>query len=529
MPITQITIENFKGIGERVDIPLRPITLLFGANSAGKSTILQALLYLQHLLHGRGAEADRLAVAGLAIDLGGFREFVHRRELDRKLRIGVTVALDDDGLPTVGHVGDDEEQPNAAPELDTIREASLFVDIEWSRQFERPVIVKYVVGLDGVPLAGIQTTPGGESRLDVFNERHPLVAGIGEDTKTEDEDLRRAVSGHLTVRYLTSGVDEGLDGGQALLLGQRELPDFDRGLEGRWSLPPRGDDEELDAKRVFDFYNRAMVGVGRAVLAELDNMRYIGPIRCVPERNFTPLRSTAAGRWADGSGAWDLLFRENDDLNWLDEGAFERLGLGVVPRQERYLEVPVGFSESTAGADQSEAKASKQASVVSKGDETDSFRRRTRVRFVTTVGGQSMSPCDLGVGVSQLVPVVVGALAPGYRILAVEQPELHIHPAVQCKLGDLLAWQVIRNRERTMLLETHSEHLMLRLLRRIRENGEGELPKDAPALTPEDVAVLYVESAPEGMKITELPVTSEGDFDGQWPEGFFEERFDEYA
>ncbi len=41
MPITKITIENFKGIGKRVEIPLRPITLLFGANSAGKCTILQ--------------------------------------------------------------------------------------------------------------------------------------------------------------------------------------------------------------------------------------------------------------------------------------------------------------------------------------------------------------------------------------------------------------------------------------------------------------------------------------------------------
>jgi len=43
--ITQITIENFKGISAPVTIPLRPITLLFGANSAGKSTIIQALHY----------------------------------------------------------------------------------------------------------------------------------------------------------------------------------------------------------------------------------------------------------------------------------------------------------------------------------------------------------------------------------------------------------------------------------------------------------------------------------------------------
>ena len=44
MRLTRIEIENFKGIGTRQSIDLRPITLLFGPNSAGKSTILQALL-----------------------------------------------------------------------------------------------------------------------------------------------------------------------------------------------------------------------------------------------------------------------------------------------------------------------------------------------------------------------------------------------------------------------------------------------------------------------------------------------------
>ncbi|MBF0231808.1 MAG: AAA family ATPase [Desulfamplus sp.] len=45
MSISSITLTNFKGISSSVSIPLKPITLLFGANSAGKSTILQALIY----------------------------------------------------------------------------------------------------------------------------------------------------------------------------------------------------------------------------------------------------------------------------------------------------------------------------------------------------------------------------------------------------------------------------------------------------------------------------------------------------
>lgn len=59
MGLTSITIENFKGIGAPVTIPLRPITLLFGANSAGKSTVIQALQYAWEVLENRNADVHR--------------------------------------------------------------------------------------------------------------------------------------------------------------------------------------------------------------------------------------------------------------------------------------------------------------------------------------------------------------------------------------------------------------------------------------------------------------------------------------
>ena len=83
-----------------MEIPLRPITLLFGANSAGKSTILQALLYLRELLEHQNADADFLSASGAAIHLGGFRQMVHGHDLSREIRIGVRMDLDDDGLPS---------------------------------------------------------------------------------------------------------------------------------------------------------------------------------------------------------------------------------------------------------------------------------------------------------------------------------------------------------------------------------------------------------------------------------------------
>jgi AAA15 family ATPase/GTPase len=79
MPITSITIENFKGIADPVTIPIRPITLLFGKNSSGKSTILQALHYLREVLEHRRPDPDRTQSGGDAIDLGGFQSLTRKR------------------------------------------------------------------------------------------------------------------------------------------------------------------------------------------------------------------------------------------------------------------------------------------------------------------------------------------------------------------------------------------------------------------------------------------------------------------
>lgn len=84
--LTSITIENFKGIGDAVTIPIRPITLLFGKNSSGKSTVLQALQYIVEVYQSAaGADPDRTTIG--YTDLGGFRSLVHRHDEKRKIRI----------------------------------------------------------------------------------------------------------------------------------------------------------------------------------------------------------------------------------------------------------------------------------------------------------------------------------------------------------------------------------------------------------------------------------------------------------
>ena len=97
--ITAVEIENFKGIGRAVRIDLRPITLLFGRNSAGKSTVLHALCYAHEILNHRNVDPHKVEIAGDQVDLGGFQNLVHGHDLERVVRFRFELNLENWFVP----------------------------------------------------------------------------------------------------------------------------------------------------------------------------------------------------------------------------------------------------------------------------------------------------------------------------------------------------------------------------------------------------------------------------------------------
>ena len=134
------------------------------------------------------------------------------------------------------------------------------------------------------------------------------------------------------------------------------------------------------------------------------------------------------------------------------------------------------------------------------------------------------SIADVGFGISQLLPIITKSMTLKNSSILIEQPEIHLHPALQAELGDLFINSALGEQKNTFLIETHSEHLILRILRRIRETAEGSLRDDLTPITPNDVAVVYVQPGENGSKVIEIPVTEDGDFAEKWPNGFFAER-----
>lgn len=122
---------------------------------------------------------------------------------------------------------------------------------------------------------------------------------------------------------------------------------------------------------------------------------------------------------------------------------------------------------------------------------------------------------NVGVGISQVLPVVVLCLrsTPGSLIM-IEQPELHLHPAAQQRLADFLVAMMRSGRQ--LIIETHSDHLVARLRRRIAEDSADALQ--------DGVGFLYVTRDPE-TAATEYREVSANIYGGleDWPQGFFEQ------
>lgn len=114
-----------------------------------------------------------------------------------------------------------------------------------------------------------------------------------------------------------------------------------------------------------------------------------------------------------------------------------------------------------------------------------------------------LSPSETGTGVSQCLPVLIAAMREEPGTVLVYQPELHLHPKLQGDLMDLILKRALlansQGERSTWVLETHSEAMLIRLQRRIRETYEHRLPNDFPPICPGDVSVAYVQKEPCGV------------------------------
>ena len=445
--------------------------------------------------------------------------------------------------------------------------------------------MSYEIEADGISLLRMSRRRDGHLQLDRLDHEHPVFRGVIRAivetatttealTATDFEGLDEAIA--ALVPEITVQVEKFLPIG----LVRSEHP---MGGTDQPTLFPisRGRRKEDLAAAVSFFLPRTLDelirGLNDAVTRELSRLRYLGPLRSYPPRHLAFSQHQDPNWFAGGGYAWEVVRRDESvraAVNaWLGsekrlQTSYELVVRDLVPDRviARELSPKIAKALHDMVRDLLRPAAAigdeHQSLDLWAGELSEALERVTpdeilpeiegtisnlvesdmvaeiwtrelaranvdQLRDLVLIDKRTNTPVshrDIGIGISQVLPVLVSAYASAEKILAIEQPEIHLHPALQAELGDVFIESALGGRRNTFILETHSEHLILRILRRIRETTDGEIPPGITPIRPEDVAVLYVLPDKDGAKVVEIPIRPDGEFAERWPQGFFVER-----
>ncbi len=435
--LKSMRIRNFKAWKDTGRIRLAPITVFFGPNSSGKTSIHQLLLMLKQT----AASPDRKRVLHLGdsrtlVDLGTFADILHAHDPDERMSF----------------------------------------DLEWKRTSDLDL---------HDPLAG---------------------ATFRGDSLTFEAELAESANQALLcrrTRYTLGNPEEsGLEIGMVLAEGEKMKYELKaKGFQpvrrqGRpWDLPAPVRFYGFPDEAIAYFQNTGLLADLTLEMEQLlERIRYVGPLREYPQRLYPWSGEVPEHVGVTGGRAVEALLAARG----------RQLNRGPRTHYRYFEEIVAGWLERMRMI------SSFRVQMLAEG------RKEYEVLIRTAPRSAEVRLTDVGFGVSQVLPVIVECFyVPHDSIVVFEQPEIHLHPRVQADLADLFIEAVLSredgiDRNIQLVVESHSEHLLRRLQRRVAEG----------AIKPDDVALFFCEFGFEHSSISELQIDLFGNV-VNWPQNFF--------
>lgn len=517
--IGNIFLENFQGFAEGVQIPLKPLTLIFGPNSSGKSAIIRSIRFSQQsmaLVDGVGS--NNFVSKGTSVDIGSFQTAVNRHDSSKTIKFGISIDFKGPSNIRIQRVlfeiGDQMQCRNVTffgiSQIKGTEEPFKIKLTRTSKTFNTSQFVRLTstVASNDLGLSELWTLDSPSKKV-VENLDSALLMDLFEKFRTHKK----------IYRGLATPTEENIDEIRASITGAKWTMDNFRPRRHYSDLEIRqlGSDK-LDLLlfiqvrgQLTDYLLSKAIDHLRVSLAGR-NMAFVGPLRTVPDR-VTFISGSKVSVSADGSDIASAL--------------------AANPKtRERISEWLLAATQGTYELDYVPFEGEAQAIF---GDAGALVLRDCKV-------GTNVAFSDAGTGLSQILPILEKMVhfealllqqsqidaehgnsrvtSASGTILLIEQPELHLHPKMQSDLMGLFVNHVHYGKGATQIIaETHSESMVLRLQREI-QNG---------TIDPEDISVIYVEKDRDtgDSRVTPLPLSKSGQFLTDWPESFSDLRFAE--
>lgn len=440
--LTRLRFQNFKAWPESGDIRLAPLTVFFGTNSAGKTSIPQLLLLMKQTAASPNRQrALQLGDSRSLVELGAYDDVVYRHDVSRPLELEV-----------------DWTPPEALEVRDPVSGHAYSGDVLGFRaqvlgdERHQPAVqsFRYVLGAAGAPAleVGMARAKGGAG-FELTSSGYELIRHPGR-TAALPEPLRfYGFPDEVTAYYQNAAFTSDL------------VLAFERQLGGIY---------------------------------------YVGPLREYPSRLYVWSGESPEHVGTKGEEAVAAILAGQERTFGLGPGNPETSLPEFVAARLRAMGLIEGFQVSPLGQ----------------------HRKEYEVLVKTGEHRPDVKLTDVGFGVSQVLPVVVECFyVPPRSVVIFEQPEIHLHPRVQAELADLFV-DAIRARENGVprncqfIVESHSEHFLRRLQRRIAEE----------AVSAGETALYFVHSEQDHARLETLDVDAFGNI-RNWPPGFFGDEMDD--